>query len=446
MQTQKNLVLGLALLATLSFSLYSCAPSKNGKLRDQAVAPPLKDVDVPDQEYTVNASENDTLITNSGTTITIPKGTLVDESGKTVEGNVSFSYREFHTAAEIIASGITMQYDSAGQVYPFESAGMFELTASQNGKPVYVREGGNIALSFISYKSGDFNFYELDTVANNWVYKSSGGADTNSTFKQIANALATMSVRPAEPQAVDPNLPMINFDIDPTLRPELASYNNVLWQYAGTGNDPEKDGRVYKTSWTRMSIEPNADEQTYTLNLAAANESFTTQVRPVLTEENLEKARQTFREKLKTWEAARQQREDQLAATPPFTRQVSVTRFGFANCDRIFNRPDAIVVAADFYFGNRSFNDHREDVTLYLIADGNAIPVSAQSGTSFRFSPSMKSGLVAFRNKTNEVCVMKRDAFAKVKASNNESVRFSFTQSAMQAKTVGDLNTIINSL
>ncbi|MGL4598599.1 MAG: hypothetical protein ACRCYO_13870 [Bacteroidia bacterium] len=446
MQTQKNLRTGLAILAAITFSLHSCAPSKNGKINDQAVSPPLKDVDVPDQEYTINASENDTLVTTSGTTMTIPKGTLVDENGKAVAGNVSFSYREFHTAAEIIASGITMQYDSAGQVYPFESAGMFELTASQNGKPVFVREGGSIALSFISYKSGDFNFYELDTVANNWVYKTSGGADTNVVFKQISAALAALGTRPAEPQAVDPNLPMINFDIDPELRPELANYNNVLWQYAGTGNDPEKDGRVYNTSWTRMSLEPNADEQTYTLNLAAANESFTTQVRPVLSDADLKTARQTFREKLKVWEAKRQERETQLGSIPPFTRQVSVSRFGFANCDRIFGRPDAIVVIPDFDFGSSSFNDHREEVTLYLIADGNAIPASAHSGYSFRFSPSMKNGFVAIRNKTNEVCVMTRDDFAKVSAKNNASARFSFTPHPMLAKTVGDLNTIINSL
>jgi hypothetical protein len=81
----------------------------------------------------------------SGTVIRIPKDALVYLDGSPVKGKVDLSYREFRDAADFIATDIPMAYDHQHQ---FESAGMFEMTASQEGKEVFVKKSAYVDVDF----------------------------------------------------------------------------------------------------------------------------------------------------------------------------------------------------------------------------------------------------------------------------------------------------------
>jgi len=101
----------------------------------------------------------------SGTVIRIAKDALVYADGSPVEGTVDFSYREFRDAADFIATDISMLYDHQHQ---FESAGMFEMLASQGETEVFVKEGAYVDVDFnlTSDSLADVSFFEYQN--NKW--------------------------------------------------------------------------------------------------------------------------------------------------------------------------------------------------------------------------------------------------------------------------------------
>ena len=84
----------------------------------------------------------------SGTKIGVPENCFVDKNGKKVKGEVELSFEEFLTPGSIIASQINMKYDSASTSHNFESAGMFRISAFQNGKELGIDKGKSITVSF----------------------------------------------------------------------------------------------------------------------------------------------------------------------------------------------------------------------------------------------------------------------------------------------------------
>ena len=65
---------------------------------------------------------------------------FVNSRGEAVEGAIKLTYREVSDPVSMLASGIPMTYDSAGVQTNFESAGMLELRAYQNGEALTLRE------------------------------------------------------------------------------------------------------------------------------------------------------------------------------------------------------------------------------------------------------------------------------------------------------------------
>ena len=98
------------------------------------IKPPFLDREIEQETFMINAQKDEEIITESGSKIKFYKNTIVDFDGKTVKGKVKIEYRDFHNPLEIYLSGIPMEYDSAGTKYIFETAGMFELKAYQEGE------------------------------------------------------------------------------------------------------------------------------------------------------------------------------------------------------------------------------------------------------------------------------------------------------------------------
>ncbi|WP_299459403.1 hypothetical protein [uncultured Microscilla sp.] len=122
-----------------------------------------KKIDVAYSQWEMDASKAKVFKLNNGSNIEVPAGAFVNKLGEPVKGNVKIKYREFHNAADIIASGLPMHYDSAGVRHHFESGGMFELRGSQNGEPVFIAPHKNVEVNLVSYnKDKRFNHYFLD--------------------------------------------------------------------------------------------------------------------------------------------------------------------------------------------------------------------------------------------------------------------------------------------
>jgi hypothetical protein len=146
------------------------------------VKPPIRGLDVPGNNYTIHPGIDNVLLYPSGTRIMIPANCFRDKSGKPVSGSVNISYREFRDPVEILVSGIPMKYDSAGEVNHFESAGMFEIIASQGKQELQLVPGKKIEMNFVSTsRDSTYNFYAFNDSTGNWDYKTKPRTVTKAT-------------------------------------------------------------------------------------------------------------------------------------------------------------------------------------------------------------------------------------------------------------------------
>jgi hypothetical protein len=123
-------------------------------------------LNVPKSNYSVDAGAGAEINYGSGTQIRIPADAFVDKDNKSVTGNINVTYREFSNPLDIAFSGIPMEYKNA----TLESAGMFQLEASKDGQPLFLKKGNNIEISLVtSDTAGKYNFYSMDTAKKEWV-------------------------------------------------------------------------------------------------------------------------------------------------------------------------------------------------------------------------------------------------------------------------------------
>lgn len=452
--TTLNLLRALpAALLLLHFAACKSESSTGANTR-RAVDPVLAS-NVPFRDFNIDAVNGDTIDLPEGTSIYIPGGIFADKNGKPVNGNVQLHYRAFYTLGEIIASGITMIYDTAGDEHVFTSAGMFEISGTQDGQPVNIRPGKSITMDFASYRNDiDFNFYSLDTATAAWTFKSTTKAEPNRLRMSLEKALAAISKKPAEPRAYDPSRPVINLDMDTEDHPELAGYSNIVWQYAGKGSDPEKNSWIYNTAWTsaRLTI---ADSSTcmYNIGLSDGTRTFSTCAFPALKGNNYQAAMADFKKRMTAFESSEKERQEKrrrLEATSAFQRRLTVQSMGIHNCD-IFDRlGKRLRKRLRFLFNEPSLNNQKDAFAVYVVT-GNKRVVSgyiASSEPMVDYLEGQYSFVIAIQRETNKVFTAGNDAFTKAASSGDEQSVSPLTLQATSytVKNTQELDDLISKL
>jgi len=144
------------------------------------IHPPIPGINVAYSYYDVDAVTGRNIHHFTGTRITVPPLAFANGSGELLHGKVTVRYREFHDMLDAYLSGIPMTYDSAGKKYDFQTAGMFDIQAFQDNKPVFMSPGKTIQVDMPSTEKGNrFSFYKLDNANKNWTYL---GPDTSRTL------------------------------------------------------------------------------------------------------------------------------------------------------------------------------------------------------------------------------------------------------------------------
>ncbi|MEC4050994.1 hypothetical protein OX284_016280 [Flavobacterium sp. SUN046] len=121
------------------------------------------------KHFEVDAEKEQTVVSTSGTKITIPKNAFVDKKGRPIVGKVDLHFVEYRRPVDFILGGLPMDYHHNGEHYDFNSAGMFKITAQQKGTEVYLDPSKSIDMDFpLTADLPDLNFYQLDTVSKKW--------------------------------------------------------------------------------------------------------------------------------------------------------------------------------------------------------------------------------------------------------------------------------------
>jgi hypothetical protein len=118
--------------------------------------------------FTVDNSKGGTFSHPSGSLIHIPANAVVYENGKSVFGNYTISYTEYRNAAEILFSGLPMEFNDRTGSYLFNSAGMYEIRGTKDGQELMLQK--DISIDFNCTKNeADVNFYEMNDQSGEWI-------------------------------------------------------------------------------------------------------------------------------------------------------------------------------------------------------------------------------------------------------------------------------------
>ncbi|WP_018342854.1 WD40 repeat domain-containing protein [Cytophaga aurantiaca] len=230
------------------------------------IEPPFKSITPKYDTFELDASEPKTLRLSSGSSIEIPENAFVDKQGNVVKGKVALTYREFHTAADILASGIPMMCnDENGEAKPFESGGMFEITATANGEEINIAKDKKINVNLASKVEGDFDFYYLEEDGNKKVETASLFLQTQSTaatdkqyrWKKLYTA-SEDTVKNPPAREKNPNAKYFQAHFDTKKYTAAAAIDTIKWEYAGLNksDDPTDPSNAYvkNTTWSSVRI------------------------------------------------------------------------------------------------------------------------------------------------------------------------------------------------
>lgn len=466
------------------------------------ITPPVAQVDIARDSFTVDADSVTELTYASGSHLHVPAGAFRTADGKSVSGKVTLRYREFHDQKDIFLSGIPMLYDSAGRQYVFESAGMMEITAWQNGKELSANPDKPIEVKMVSNTAEDrYNTYYLDTTERKWVNLNKTNlmpvppmpsADASAEaalglaaakpdpvvikseqeFKKAAAAVKEAEREKPMPIArADKDKTKFHIVVDANEFPEIAMYQNVRFQVKDELNF---DKKTAKTEWEDVKLK-KLNGLDYQIEFVKGNRKMEVVATAVVEDKDLpaaqkiydskfalyqakltqrkeaeEKARkeyeakaQAMKEKMDKAIAEAEVRERQYQATLGKTqlvyRTLSIYRFGTYNCDSPVSWPREASVVASL----ESESGEKLDLAcLNLIEkDRNAVfPYQPGKGEcrNFRFNPSKDNVLWAM-TMDNKLAIVDAANFKQQQTPNKGTVKFRFRLIDKDFKTADEV-------
>lgn len=447
----RYLVTGIAAAVIVTVAIYWNDFAGSEPVND-AAAPLLANSANPPDTFVVNVTADTMLVYESGSKITIPANAFVDEKGDPVKGRVKINYREFHKVSEILLANIPMRYDSGGKEMYFESAGMFDISAEQNAKPVFLARDKSleVALASLDKRDKKFNQYYLDEKTGKWQFLKTDEVKIITKPETVAAVVKTKadSVRKTAP--VKPSNERM-FTIDASERPELDMYKNIVFEVTPDCKtfNPEES----KTDWGMVNVEkiPATDKYkvTFSYPFSGAMRTYEVTARPVkdgnmealmqqygdlyaaykkkladaqqsdlAAEERMQREQATYEDVLEGYQQL-QEANARLyaaqvglvsAASQVVYRTFQVKQFGIWNSDCPGSMPQGMEVLASF---EAAGGENIKIAAVYLVEKGRNALFNLSVPEKISFNPEAENVLLLITS-TGKLGYVKNDAFRKI--------------------------------
>lgn len=297
------------LLCSAFLLLAACQPENPNAqtLGFDLISPAFPGVKVPSETQTLDPAKGDTLKFALGAELRVPANALVNAEGEAVEGAVDIRFRQYVDPLDMAIAGINMQYDSAGSSFTFESAGMCEVRAFQNGEEVFLKEGARLGMDLPSPSAeSDYNLYVYDTVRQRWTYVDEDIETTK--YQEIQLALsapasefywgdsvdtvvdsAWAEFKWPEPQKLDESRVQITVEVPENVElPELKIFNAT--QFEILPEDTVYRDEHSDIDWNWAEVEATDKKGEYQLIFSRGNYEVAYLVRPVYEGKDYEEA------------------------------------------------------------------------------------------------------------------------------------------------------------
>jgi len=318
-------------------------------------------LDLEDQDFehfTISGDIGGEITSKIGSKVKIPSEAFVFEDGSPVSEEVTLNFREFHSLADILASGINMQYDSAGVSHTLTSGGMVEIRGESEGRIIKVAPGKSLEVQLMSGRDKkDFNLYTMDDSTKQWSYAGQPSSE------RIAE-----SIFPKKPQKALANERLLDLDLDLSEVDSLKGFKNIMWKIEASKNKNHPDLIFKKLSslhWDQMLINASQYDNTYTLSVKKGKKKMSCMISPKFVGKEYDQKVSSYRKKVS------ELRKSELSQEAVYMRSFLMSSFGMVNCDVIsrFGSPKRVYV--DYY----SKDPKKEVVFVYWFSQENSVLV-----------------------------------------------------------------------
>lgn len=316
------------------------------------------------EEFKLRGNHARLIRTGEGTRIHIPSDAFVNKAtGDPVNGDVVLTFNEYHTQGEILASGIPMTYITPeGDTADFESAGMFDIRAFQNGLELELAEDKEIEVELATDAGGTFEFYAYDEGQENWELKDTECNPIPNPYipkqkmelEKLEEEMPETPKKLIEYKAGDPLFDVKRYGAHDQV---LDALNGVFWKFTGdsTQIDPSLDNATFNKNYDFVELKPvdSSNVREYDMIFRDGSEEVVVRAAPIfqgklLTRENDRMAR--ILNQIDYAIRSKAQIEEELANEKSLMRMMNIDGMGIYNYDRQLKDDGAIPFLADFTF------------------------------------------------------------------------------------------------
>lgn len=423
----------------------------------------------PDTIFTVDAATGGMLFDAYGSIINIPPFAFRDSAGNKVNGNIEIRFRQYFDIADIFLAGIPMQYDSAGKSFHFETAGMFEISAWQNGQALQTNPEALIHVAMVSTSADErFSSYYLDTAAKKWNYIATEKAVslTPPAADSVNVTPMVLPEAPVAPRLADRNKPSFAISFDAAEFPELVAYKGVRFEVDESQTPYNKNDK--KVAWEDVTIRRTKNQGQLSITFTSGEREVKYITYPVVNEKDFPSAKAAWEKRNAEYETLKQQREareqeqalqqqkkaeaaqiawlnDSIAHLQRSVmsgdglrtqeelivlREFVIADFGFWNADCPEECPDGFEIIFDDPIA--ASGEPLDIAKFYHVVKGkNALySYGKNNWAHFSFDPAAENMIWAI-TRDKRLATVSAEEFKAATASGNGQVRFRFTVSAL---------------
>jgi len=435
MRIQNNKIKKTALAFFLLSIIVGGCNIFNGKTKgSQVIEPPVVAADIPFNEYFFDKDSSKSIKLSTGTVINIQQNIFEREDGKPLEGQITLKVREFHSAYDILRSGIPMSINDSQKNF-LQSAGMIELRANNNGNELKVKEGKQIEIALAGYNLS--NGYDLYYTADGNSWSQTGRFVSDSNF-QRNNRIKELSIIPKVPSdTVEMGKDFIfSLKADLTEVPYLKPFSNLQWRVSKKDMSPKVIEAIRKI-WDEVSIRQIKGNKLENELVFKRNQSDTSgnqtvqqlvvKASPIVGGKNNREDRKLFAEQMDQYKntlAKIEEEKVRLLKEADILNSFKISKMGIWNIDKIMKRDDFILVNASFDFEKEINRDINKLKVFVIYEDDNSvIPYTAVQWNKIGIRPNSKVSLVAVLLK-NELAVITSDELQRQLKGASRSILF----------------------
>lgn len=360
------------------------------------------------EEFQLRGDHARLVRTERGTRIHIPTKAFVNKiTSEPIEGDVVLTFDEFHTQGEILASGIPMTYATPeGDTVDFESAGMFDIRAFQDGIELDLAEGKEIQVELASDADGTFEFYAFNEGEENWELKETECivmvnpyiAKQKMELEKLENEMPQTPKKLIEYEKGDPLFDIKRYGAQDEV---LDALNGVFWMFTGdsTQIDPSKGNAAFNKyyDFVELLLVDSSNVREYDMVFQDGTEEVTVRAAPIFQGKLLTRENDRMSRIINQIEYAMRSKADierELEQEKAMMRMMNIEGMGIYNYDRQVMDEDAIPFIAEFTFEGEPAE---KGVAIYLLPREKRCVIKYTPLTygAFRLNPNESNRIIA---------------------------------------------------